>query len=196
MIESITGSKVKVKILRLMLDGDRNMTLQEIVRALGLSTGCAYPAIKDLEKKRILLGTEIGRSILYSTNKSHILYNDLKNLFDRERSAFKDIAEEYAQKVDKRKIVNIILFGSVARGDTLDPGDIDILEITEKGYDGRSNLDLAEEIEKKYDVHLALMAITKTEVNKRIRIFDNFMISVLNEGITLYGDDAWFKKGG
>ncbi len=194
MMEDILGSKVKVRILRLMMVRDRDLTLQEIVRILGLSTGCAHPAIKELERKRIVLGTKIGRSTLYSINKSNILYAEIKGLFTREGTAYRDIAKEYAEMIEKSNIVNIILFGSVARGDSLDPGDIDMLEITKDGVEKDVDKAIAKELEEKYDVHISTLRISRNDALKKVRSYDNFIINVLDEGIVLHGDDRWLRK--
>jgi predicted nucleotidyltransferase len=195
MLEFIIGSKVKVKILRMMMNNvKREYTLQEIVKELGLSFGSAHPAMKELESRRIILSSRVGRSNAYRVNTSHVIFDELLRLFKREGNAYRDIAKELSAKADKTGIQNILLFGSVARGDTLEPGDIDVLIIHDKGFDKEHVKEVISEIEGRHDVHISPIYQTADEVRLKMKRLDNFIVTVLNECIVLYGDDKWLRQ--
>ncbi|MDG6226102.1 MAG: nucleotidyltransferase domain-containing protein [Candidatus Thermoplasmatota archaeon] len=194
MLENILGSKVKIRILRLFAHNDREYTLQEIVDNLGLSLGSAHPAIKSLENIRILLGMKVGRSRVYKLNRNHLLFKEMMELFARELNAYRDTANEFVRIVRKDNIENIILFGSVARGDTLKPGDIDLLIIVRPDYDPSFEFEAISRIEHRYEVHLNTIRVSMDDVLDRLSRFDTFIINALDEGKILYGDPGWLKR--
>ena len=195
MLEKIFGTKSKIRILReLSGNPNRDFSLEDMVKATDMSYGTIHPAIKELANCRIVQVKKPGGSKLYRINQSHILFQEIAWLLEREKTAFKDIAGEFAEKIEKKGIENIILFGSVARGEITDVGDIDILiiysgmYITEKVYDLEANfLD-------KYDVVISPIYLSKDEVQDRMNNFDSFILNVIDEGKILYGDSEWLVK--
>lgn len=96
----------------------------------------------------------------------------------------KNIAREFANKIKSDKIKQIILFGSVARGDDSDDSDIDILIVS----------DYFEEIDPLITDVIGDILIEKQELisahimsEKRFNTTKNysFLSTVLKEGITL-----------
>ena len=88
----------------------------------------------------------------------------------------------------------IVLFGSVARGDFTEKSDIDVL-ISYKNERAKKQVrSLADKILDTYDVYIVPIFLTPKEIEERIKKFDNFIITVVNEGKLLYGVARWLKK--
>ena len=194
MLEQILGSRIKLKIIRFMLQKDREFLFKDIAKSIKTSFGAVHPALSELVELRILLVKKIGRSKLYSINKSHFLFLDIRRLFDEEMKRPFKIAKEFAQKLNKTGIKNIILFGSVARREFKQKSDIDILIIySRKKIDNHADV-LSDRILRKYDINVSVTYLSYKEVRSRIKRFDIFIFKILNEGMVLFGDDRWLKK--
>lgn len=195
MLEKILGSKSKIRILRSMFKNPkRSYSMEDIVLATGMSYGTVHPATKDLVESRIILTHKIGRSNVYDLNQMHVLFPQIEALLKSETSAFTDKAIEFADKVKKKGLVNIILFGSVAREEVIEAGDIDLLFIyTDSDVINEINKDAMEFLEK-YDMVISPIFLTKKETLKRMKYLDEFILRIIDEGMILYGDEKWLKK--
>ncbi len=195
MLENMLGTKSKIRILReLSSNPDRDFSPEDLAKATEMSYGTIHPAMKELANCRAILVKKVGSSKIYRINQSHILFQELAQLLEREKTAFKDIAREFAEKIEKKGIENIILFGSVARGNITDVGDIDILIIYSGMYLTDKAHELEEEIMDKYDVVISPLYLSKKEVQSKIDDFDNFILNVIDEGKILHGDSEWLVK--
>lgn len=195
MLEDILGSKAKIKILReICKNPNREFTVDDISRTVGIPYGTAHPAVHGLIQTKILNSKKSGHSTLVSLNDSHVLARDLRALLKKEGYAYKGIAKEFTKNVSKTKIRNIILFGSVARGEVLYPGDIDIMIIHKSGFQKQGVEQTIRELMERFDVLISPIYISDHEFKDKINRFDTFILHVIDEGIVLYGDNKWLKK--
>ena len=195
MIEKILGSKTKTRILRKMFEQEREFWFKELAQSLNLSFGTVHPALSELVEVRILRAKKAGNSKLYSLNKSHPLFTELKNLFDEEREKPVKIAKLFARKIRKTHIRNIILFGSAARGEFKEKSDIDILivYVNKKDEIDKSAYEIVSEMLEKYDIPISVTYISYSEMKQRIKKLDRFVVKLLEEGEILFGDKKWLK---
>ena len=194
-LERIFGTRSKVRIVReLMRDLERDLSLEDIVKATKMSYGTIHPAISELANARIVLVRKAGSSKLYKINSAHVLFPELASLMDREMSAFRGIAYEIADNIEKKGIVNIILFGSVARSEITEAGDIDFLIIYKDSKVINKTDALEDEILDKYDVLFSPIYISKVDVLRRIKEFDDFILRIMDEGEIIYGDAKWLVQ--
>ena len=195
MLERIFGSKAKVKILRaLASNSEYELALEDVAKKAGLALGTVHPAIKDLAAVRIVLTRKAGRSTLYKINVNNLLHAQIQELFRREMCAHMELAEDFAKKVNKTGVESIILFGSVARGNFADVGDVDILIVTGDGSLPAGVSRLAEEFLDLHDTIISPMPISSRELKKRLKNFDSFVLRVAEEGKLMYGEAKWLGK--
>lgn len=193
MLVQMLGSKSKIMILKTMLtSGQKDFTLEDIARITKMSNGTLHPSINQLLDTRIIKKRRVGRSGLYSVNKSHFLYKELRKIIRKEMTAHKDAAKEFVKKLDKKGISQILLFGSVARGGE-DPGDVDILIITEADADEEQATILSLEILDRSEIYISPIFISAKDARTKVKRLDPFIRNALSEGISLYGDDTWLK---
>lgn len=197
MLEEIFSSRAKVRILKKMIeDPKREYTFDTITKETKMSFGTVHPALKNLVSHRMLLARSVGRSKLYKINESHLLYKELKNLFKAEKENLKKIANNFTRSLEKTGIKNMILFGSVARGEAKEKSDIDMLIV----YKNRKEKikervsESSQEILSKYDVDVVPTYISVKEIMQRRKKLDRFVMNVLNEGKVLFGDMKWLEK--
>ena len=195
MLESIIGSKSKVKLLREMVrNEEREYCLEDLVRATKQSFGTVHPALGSLAASRIVVLRKMGRSKLYRVNKRHVLYGKIKDLMLEERDSYLNIAREFSEGLEKKHIRNIIVFGSVARGDFTERSDIDVLLIYSRTKPEDAVADRVEALMDEYDVAIVPVYLSVTEVKDRMRKADQFMLNVLEGGKVLYGDAKWLGR--
>lgn len=168
--------------------------LDDIAKSTGMSCGTIYPALNELLETRITIQRKVGRSILYKINQNHILYGKIRELIELEKKSLFNIAKEFTSSISKEYISAIILFGSVARGDFTEKSDIDILISYKNERVKKQVRTLADKILDTYDIHIVPIFLTQKEIDERIKKFDNFIITVINEGKLLYGGAQWLKK--
>lgn len=196
MLLKIINSKTKGRILKKLIEQKREMWFEEIAKSTGISFGAVHPALKDLAESRILTVRKVGRTKLYSLNKSHFLFPEIKRLFESETKKPMEAAKEFARKISKKNIVNVILFGSLARGEFGEKSDIDIL-IIYKGSGGKIKESIYQEAEtilKKYDFIVSVTYVKEADAKKRLARLDRFFIKAVEEGKILHGDEKWLKK--
>ena len=195
MLEKILGSKSKIRILRyLFKNPKRSYSMEDIVKDTGMSYGTVHPAMQKLVESRIIVTQKIGRSIAYRINQIHILFPDIKALFNSEVSAFKEKAIEFAELVEKKGIENIILFGSAAREQVTEAGDIDLLFIYRDKTVKEKIEDHVLDFLENYDIVISPIFLSIKETKKRMRDLDDFILGAIDEGIIIYGDRTWLKK--
>jgi predicted nucleotidyltransferase len=195
MLENILGSKSKVKLVREVFSNEeREYCLEDLVRATKQSFGTVFPALGSLTDTRIVVVRKVGRSKLYKVNKRHVLFENIRDLISAEGNSYILIAEEFSDALEKKHIRNIILFGSVSRGDFTDRSDIDILIIYSRKKPEDTVVSCVEGLMDEYDVAIVPVYVSVTEARNRMRTADEFILNVLEEGVVLYGDIEWLRK--
>lgn len=93
------------------------------------------------------------------------------------------------------KIESIVLYGSVARNETHEDSDIDILIVTRE--DNRKLYDRISKIRTRIDLDnntlTTLVQMSRDELEQYLKLGSPFMVSVLKEGVILY-DSGFFEK--
>lgn len=88
-------------------------------------------------------------------------------------------------------VTDVILFGSIARGEPSEESDVDLLILVESAESWviRQRLyDLVYPIIPVFGVDISLIVIEKKHFIRMVRTGDPFALSVMREGIQLHGD--------
>ena len=81
MLDSLITSKTRVKmLLKFFSNSSASAYLREMAKEFGESTNSIRVELNNLSKAGYLVTKEKGRSIYYSANVEHPLYNELKTL--------------------------------------------------------------------------------------------------------------------
>ena len=136
---------------------------------------------------------KVGRSILYSLNKQHILVRKfLSPLFQKENDLFSSITKTILSPISDQKPISMLLFGSqVNRGEARPDSDFDILciipdETNLKKF--KQDISQSEfQIENEYGNRLSLLILKKREFLKRSAKKDSLIFNIERQHIVLFG---------
>lgn len=195
MLEEIVGSRVKVKILRLLIaEPTRDFTLQDIATSLGLSTGSIRPAVEQLLGARSLVARRVGRSRAFAINRRHVLYPALSALVYEENSGLVSVAREFAKSLAAEGLKAAVLFGSVARGRPALRSDVDVLVVVDSPGRAARVEQAAAAILEAHDVNLAPLVLTRADVERRLQALDPLLLTIAEEGKLLRGRAKWLGR--
>ena len=131
-------------------------------------------------------------------NRSSLVREALRRLsvseeLELSKSAFvRDVAVLASCMIawNEKSVSDVILFGSVARGEATVESDVDLLVLVEnvEGWVVRRRLyDLIYPIIAALGVDISLVVVERKRFMEMVMVEDPFAVSVLKEGIQLYG---------
>ena len=188
-MEMVLGSKVKVKILRIMFRfPDKTFTGRELAGLTKeVSSMAVSKSIRDLTSMNLVGMEHHGNSNLLKLNKSSYLFEPLKSLFLAEEATIIRLKEKIKKHLNLPCIKTAAIFGSVAKGNEEINSDIDLLIISSKKQEPN-----IEKFEKKLNHKIQLFIHSKTELEKikkkNKELFNNWI-----NGIVIYGYFEVFK---
>jgi predicted nucleotidyltransferase len=92
--------------------------------------------LKSLHQLGLVHSRSIGRAGVHTINENHVSIPPLRALLDPITALTDTVRAAVSDEVQ-----TVILFGSVARGESTDASDIDLAVIAPAGWDGRSDLE-------------------------------------------------------
>ena len=143
-IETVVGSPAKVKALRILLESKIAYSLTDIKKLSGLSIGVIHKVVTLLLKENIIIKKKgKGKQRYYQINLENKYSNSFSVIFDYERAERRGIPLQIWNLLEtlcsdlknKFKDINdIVLYGSLARGEFRINSDIDLLVITKDEF--------------------------------------------------------------
>lgn len=193
-IETIIGSPVKVKILRLLLETKIAYSMEDTRKMTGLSIGVIHKTLHSLAKENLaILKKGEGKKRFYQANLDNKYAAKLAAVFEDEKNERRGIPVHIWNRLESlcsdlitkiKGIKDIILFGSLARGELRINSDIDLFILTESDFKDETK---ARAICKKADLKNKINPIFVTEkewvLHKSKK--SEFYESILKEGIRL-----------
>lgn len=180
-LDDVLDTKSKVKIIRLFVSRTKDFMAsgREIAKLVGLSAPAVHATLKDLYNQNILKRDIIGRQHIYRMNYSNRTVKDiLKPAFQKEISIKDDISSFLQKKIKSYKVQNsitsLILYGSLARGETQGESDCDIAIIVKNAASKKRLEDLfmdkiSDEFFEYFGIHLDSYIKTCDEFVARLR---------------------------
>lgn len=193
-IETIIGSQAKVKILRLLLETKIAYSMEDTRKMTGLSIGVIHKTLHSLAKENlVILKKGEGKKRFYQANLDNKYVTKLSSVFEDEKNErrsipvhiwnrLEGICSELLTKVNDIK--EIILYGSLARGELRINSDIDLFVLTESDFKDETR---ARAICKKTDLKNKINPIFVTEKEWTLHQSkkSEFYEGILKEGIRL-----------
>jgi predicted nucleotidyltransferase len=194
MLETIMGSKTKVRILReLSKHPGIEYTIDEISRKLRTPYGSIHPAVMSLVGTKVLLVRKAGRSPLIRFNDIHVLARRIRDIFQAERLGLIHIARDYSGGFDKTHVKNILVFGSIVKGEIQENEDIPLLIIHDEAFRTGSITRIADQFHERYNVIVQPIFIRASDMEKRVKDSDSTILNLIEDSVVLYGDPLWLK---
>jgi hypothetical protein len=166
-LDEILGTQVNVRLLRVLALRRISLTAGELARTATLGRTSIYPALRQLERAGIVEFVGAGAQRLVQLRDRHPLSRFLRDLFRSESRRFealtialRDLLADLPQRLmsawidepaDDAQSAETLRLSVVARPEELEP-------ITDY-----LNTHLAE-VERKYDVHIAIQELTRSEL--------------------------------
>ncbi len=135
MLDTLITSKTRVKmLLKFFLNSHTRAYLREMAKEFGESTNSIRHELNNLTDAGYLVAHEEGRSILYSANTKHPLYQEVKSLVHKYLGIDK-IIDDVVHKVLSRlgSLKTAFITGDYAAG--RDSGIIDLVLVGELDQD-------------------------------------------------------------
>lgn len=191
LLEDYLGRKSKVAILRILYRGTE-FTGREISRKADLSPRAAQQALQELYTAGVIHRKAVGASYLFSLNRSrYVVENILAPLFESELGLGAAMINELRKALPDKGIVSMIMFGSVARGESRQGSDLDIMIVVENPLDVRKITagvrDKGGKFLAKFGMMLSPHVIRRRDFVSRFDKKDKLILNVIKEGRVVSG---------
>ena len=189
-IDDILGSRIKIRILRLLFLTRGLFSGREVSRLVGFSPTHTISNLRELEAEGIILRQRVGNTDLYQLNESNSAVNGvLKPIFNWENNLLSELAGVFTTKLGD-DLVSIKLFGSVARGEEEPGSDIDLLLVLRDGVDpdkleeaiAEADLDAG----KKLGCPVSTISVTESEYSRKVKSKRGFWKDIPKESETIH----------
>ena len=181
---------------------------RELAKLSRVGVGTVSSEFNKLAKEGLVEQKSEGQEKYYKLNLTSPRTRKLCELFevDKREKFYKEkrrlswVLEDFTKRVSDfaPEVQSIILFGSIARGETTPRSDIDVLVITPNSEEERFNelmnvVDrLAAEVSGRYPEKLVPIVMMTKDFEKSIRDKKRFAADVLKDGIVLFGQERYY----
>ncbi len=185
LLPDILFSRARAEIFRLLFGiSAEELYVREIERRSGLAIRTVSQELKKLEDRDLVSARRDGNRLYYSANRTHPLYNDIRNLVLKTIG----LADILRQALAVKAISVAFVFGSVARGDEGGESDVDLMVVGEMGLKELSRLlvGVSERIGREVNPHV----MNAVELRRRWASGDHFLLRVLkSQKLFVVGDE-------
>lgn len=190
-LDTILGTRTKVRLLRSLIDLTRSVSGREAARLAGVSP-IAQQAIDELAQVGILDLQPTPAANLYSVNRNHRLSAALVALFEAERARYSAIIQAIQDVLASEEgAISAALFGSAARGAEEPGSDLDLLVVLEEAVHksdiSEALLDLSGSLAEEFGVSLSPVLLTRAELESQSGDPRSFAARALSESRTVFG---------
>ena len=183
-LENVFGSKVKIKVLRLLIRYEnKEFTSRELAKLSNTSHTSVLRIINDLEKDNIIIKEFYSGAHKIKINKKGYVYDTIKEILRKEKNTKEELMKDIKNLIPKN-VISAVLYGSVAKETEKEESDIDVLIITNKDIKEIEN-----NIKNKYGNNLHIMQITLGKFRREAKRKAGYIKDLLNKYILLKGKD-------
>ncbi len=187
-------SKSTWKILSKFLEYPwKKFYIRELIKISSISPNTAIRVVRHLEKSKILVSNKLGNIVEYKLNKNEEVVKKLLMLYHEKflieiPEKFKFYIKKIRENVDKKNILSLVLFGSVAKNKATDSSDIDIMVIYEK----KPSSKVINSVFEKYSKEVQIVYFSRKEFDKKYNYGNELIINILKTGKIIYDRDFYY----
>ncbi|MBI5036519.1 nucleotidyltransferase domain-containing protein [Candidatus Micrarchaeota archaeon] len=193
-LPDLLGSQAKTKILQEMLSyPSRQWTGRELARQAGISPPQAQTALRTFESYGMAFSRPVGKSRVWALNTAHAFISSFRAMLDVRldfQSHFTDALRRRLGQKAFSEILEIALFGSVARSQDTHGSDIDVLVVVsrpayvEKVRD--ACLSVSVDLLDRFDKTTMPLVWSRRELSSKN---PELLKNIRQDGVVIYGDD-------
>lgn len=140
-LNKILNQESKIKIIRFLFHTQAEWSGRQIAKEIKVSPATCHKVLRELYYEKILFLKSIGVTYLYRLNQNnYIVKNILSRLFQGEKAISEALDRIIVNRIKsklKKKVISIILFGSVAKKKEKPVSDIDVIVVVKQSSDKR-----------------------------------------------------------
>ena len=198
---SVLNQKSQALVLRFLWKSRSEWSGREISRQTGLSAPACHKALKQLDARGLALFRRVSNVHLYKINSDNYLVEHVfAPLFETEAAlpgqVLKTIKVFLAAYSGNKKLLSVVIFGSMATGRERLSSDMDLLVVTS---DDASAKELEQHIQdlrtlvyRKFSIPLSPYIQPLAEIKAKHKKKLPLIFRILEEGQCIYGKD--FKE--
>ena len=196
-LDNILNTAVKIRILRFLCRTGAEWNGRQIAREIGVTPKAAHKALNTLNKEKVLLLRNMGKTHVYSLNVDNFLVSKLlKPLFLKEDNILDDIINVIRRKISASKarkdILSVAIFGSISAHEDHPASDVDIVVIVKnvkaKAAAERLFEEIDEKISKQFGNVISPYLNTKTEFKAKQKKGLAVIKDILKSHNLIYGE--------
>lgn len=138
--EDLLGSRIKMKILRLLVSEETITSERELAKMMGISHGAVNKAMKDFHDINLVTPLRIGNTMAWQINKESFAYAYVHSLaaifspLEHLKALIKDSLQHLGP------VKKVVIYGSIANGRELPGSDVDVFVLVKKEEDKKNVL--------------------------------------------------------
>lgn len=190
-------NKIAFQIIALLLQQRKLCYLREIAKKTQNSTSSVSRQLDCLKKEHVIKEQALGKGLFYALNFQNDLaqkYCEIVEIQKRDNfvqkyKVLKLIMDDVLKDIQNECLVNITIFGSVAKEQARKESDIDLLIITTKKQEYPS---VIRKIHAEYGKMLSIISFTEKELQQRMN--EPLIQQIIKDHIVFFGFDYFVAE--
>lgn len=190
-------NKIAFQIIALLLQQRKPCYLREIAKKTQNSTSSVSRQLDCLKKEHVIKEQALGKGLFYALNFQNDLaqkYCEIVEIQKRDNfvqkyKGLKLIMDDVLKDIQNECLVNITIFGSVAKEQARKESDIDLLIITTKKQEYPS---VIRKIHAEYGKMLSIISFTEKELQQRMN--EPLIQQIIKDHIVFFGFDYFVAE--
>jgi predicted nucleotidyltransferase len=180
-----------VKVLRVLVNSELDLTGRQIAALAGLSAMGAKKALDHLGELNLLAVRRVGQAYLYRLREDNLIVQRLlRHLFINEKKLLEEELKKVAQHFSGIAH-SVYLFGSVSRHEESFESDIDLciivrdVDMMDRAQE--KALEMTDHLGKVTGVTPTILVLTREDFQGRYQSGDDLAKDIIEKGTILYG---------
>jgi len=189
-MKGLSDKEIEI-LLVLLKDWSADYNANNITKKLKITPAGAFKAMRNLEKKKLIIGKRMGKAIFYKVNlEDYYSFRTMETLLISEsREKVSRWISEFRDLFEHAEIV--VIFGSIVRGPKK-ANDIDLMVVFKKEKNSVINK-IIEERRLISTKPIHLIRQTPEDLNKNLKKKDKVILSAIKSGYVLHGYDKLLR---
>jgi len=194
-LDEILSQGSKIKILRFLFAARDEHTGRGIAKAIDMSVSSTYETLQEMKDIGIVSARRKGKAVLYELRENnHFVKELLVPLFEKEKALYNNIISSIKKGIlkDKKNVVSIAIFGSVASSQETSKSDIDLAVIVKNNRERKKVNALIDKLSidmaQKFGVALSPYILTVSEIRHKYGKKMAIIKSVVSNNKLIYGE--------